>query len=209
MRNNYEIKPICSNRHAFRASWHDYGSGVYFVTICAHEKQHLFGNISDGAMDLSEAGLIASDCIKSIPAHNDMTEIWNYIVMPNHVHMVISVGARYIAPAQSEEISPASHSLGCLKPPKHGEECEDYHHNSRLAVIIGTYKAAVTRMTRSRCIAPLQSIWQRSFHEHIIRDQRALENIMNYIDNNIARWDDDCFNIIKSYRPECLSNRVE
>lgn len=189
-----KMRLTCSNRHAFRASWHDYGGGIYFVTICTHEKQHLFGNISDGIMNLSEPGLIARDCIMSLPSHNDMTEIWNHVVMPNHVHMVISVGARYIAPSQSEVISPPSPNLGCLKPPKYGEECVDYHHNSRLAVIIGTYKAAVTRMTRARSIAPLQHIWQRSFHEHIIRDRRAYENIMNYIDNNVTRWADDCFN---------------
>lgn len=146
----------CSDRHAFRASWHDYGSAVYFITICAHAKQHLFGNISDNIMYLSEIGNIVHDCIKSLPAHNAMTEIWNYVVMPNHVHMVVSVGARYIAPAQSYG---SSINRGCLKPPRHGEECEDYHHNSRLAVIIGTYKAAVTRMARARCIAPLQGIW--------------------------------------------------
>lgn len=37
--------------------------------------------------------------------------------------------------------------------------------------------------------------WQSRFHEHIIRNQRAFDNIMDYIDNNVARWDQDCFNL--------------
>lgn len=191
----------CSDRHAFRAVWHDYNDGVYFVTICSQAKQHLFGAISDDKMNLTDLGDIATDCITAIPSHNPTTELWNYVVMPNHIHLVVAVGARYIAPAQSRlNESPAqsrsSYNRGCLTPPKHGEECEDYHHNSRLAVIIGGFKAAVTREARARCIAPLPEIWQRSFHDHIISNQRAYENIMDYIDNNVERWADDCFNII-------------
>lgn len=175
-----------SDRHAFRAAWHDYNCGIYFVTICCHEKRHLFGKISEGSMHLSAIGSIAQDCIKMIPQHNTSAEVWNHIVMPNHIHMVISV--------QTPETSRPSHSLGCLKPPRHGEECENYHHDSILAVVIGTFKAAVTRLVRARCIAPLPIIWQRSFHEHIIRDRKAFEKIMYYIDNNVSRWADDCFN---------------
>lgn len=135
-----------SDRHAFRAAWHDYNCGIYFVTICCHEKRHLFGKISDGSMQLSAIGSIAQNCIKMIPQHNTSVEVWNYIVMPNHIHMVISV--------QTPETSRPSHSLGCLKPPRHGEECENYHHDSILAVVIGTFKAAVTRLVRARYIAP-------------------------------------------------------
>lgn len=109
--------------------------------------------------------------------------------MPNHIHMVLYINEKN--DATNECIHP---NLGCLKPPLHGEECSDYHHNSPLAVIIGTFKAAVTRTARARCIAPLQGrIWQRLFHEHIIRHPRAYDNIMNYIDNNVENWAYDCF----------------
>ncbi|MEE1208124.1 MAG: transposase, partial [Muribaculaceae bacterium] len=66
-------------------------------------------------------------------------------------------------------------------------------HNSRLAVIVGTMKAAVTRYARTRCIASLP-IWQSRFYEHIIRDQHSFDYIMNYVDENVLRWDSDCFN---------------
>lgn len=98
-----------------------------------------------------------------------------------------------IASAGAESIIAKSNTLGCLKPPKHGEICNDFHHNSRLAVIVGSFKAAVTRLARTRCIASLP-VWQPRFHEHIIRNQHALDNIMTYIDENVSRWDKDCFN---------------
>ena len=214
------------NRHQSRADWHDYCDGVYFVTICSPDKKHIFGEIAEGEMRLSELGRIAADCLHEIPAHHPDAEIISQVVMPNHLHIIIaitrpaignlgipgsgipgsaipgSVRTRYIASSSAESIIASagaesiiakSNTLGCLKPPKHGEICNDFHHNSRLAVIVGSFKAAVTRLARTRCIASLP-VWQPRFHEHIIRNQHALDNIMTYIDENVSRWDKDCFN---------------
>lgn len=194
-----------SDRHAFRAEWHDYNSGIYFVTICSKDKQHIFGKIKDSIMILSDIGKIVERCILDISNHHTNVELWNYVVMPNHIHMVINVGTqpapvgtRYIASAQPMQTT--GRNMGCLRAPRHGEPCEDFHHNSSLAVVVGTFKAAVTRLMRTRCIASLQqrqqqiqTVWQPRYHEHIIRNQRAFENIMNYVDTNIEKWSHDCF----------------
>lgn len=197
-----------SDRHTFRAKWHDYNGGIYFVTICSADKRHIFGYISDARMHLSPIGKIVDECLSSIPVHNSGVEIWNQIVMPNHIHMVVMipsqpVGAQYIAPGPGQ--SEPKSNIGCLKPPRYGEPCNDNHHNSALAVIVRTFKAAVTRIvkstlaqcqagtTRAQCIAPLP-VWQRNYHEHIIRNQRAFDNIMEYINTNPERWLKDCFN---------------
>ncbi len=210
-----------SDRHTFRAKWHDYNGGIYFVTICSADKRHIFGYISDARMHLSSIGKIVDECLSSIPVHNSGVEIWNQIVMPNHIHMVVMipsqpVGAQYIAPEPGRPVgaqyiapgpgrSEPKSNIGCLKPPRYGEPCNDNHHNSALAVIVRTFKAAVTRIvkstlaqcqagtTRAQCIAPLP-VWQRNYHEHIIRNQRAFDNIMEYINTNPERWLKDCFN---------------
>ena len=57
--------------------------------------------------------------------------------------------------------------------------------------IIGQYKGAVTKMIRSK--EPNKTIWQRSFHDHIIRDQKQYELIWTYIENNPIKWEEDCF----------------
>ena len=193
-----------SDRHAFRAEWHDYNSGIYFVTICSKDKQHIFGKIKDSIMILSDIGKIVERCILDISNHHTNVELWNHVIMPNHIHMVINVGTqpapvgtRYIASEQPMQT--ARQHMGCLRVPRHGEPCEDFHHNSSLAVVVGTFKAAVTRLMRTRCIASLprqhqiQTVWQPRYHEHIIRNQRAFENIMNYVDTNIEKWSHDCF----------------
>lgn len=200
------------DRHRFRADWHDYNGGIYFITICTAGKKHIFGHIADGKMCLSPLGDIVTACIIDIPAHHSGVELYNHIVMPNHIHMVIAiptaaptaVGAQYIAPAQQaapgQQIAPGQQAvprytnIGCLKAPRHGEPCCDNHYNSALAVVVRTFKAAVTRLARAQCIAPLPDIWQRNYYEHIIRHQTAFDNIMNYIDTNPERWGTDCYN---------------
>ena len=188
-----------ADRHRFRAQWHDYNDGIYFVTICSHEKRHVFGRIRNGKMFFSKLGEIVLQTLESIPIHYPNAEVYNYVVMPNHVHLVISVGTRYIASPKTDDT--INSNFGCLKPPKHGEACEDFHHNSCLATIIGSFKAAVTRQANrlgggdglgGRDVS--RPYWQQRYHEHIIRDQRAFDNIMKYVDNNVICWASDCFN---------------
>ncbi len=204
------------DRHAFRAKWHDYNEGIYFVTICTHNKVHTFGKIHRNEMYLSELGKITNDCILDLVNHHDV-EVHNSVVMPNHVHLV--VGARPAAPVETEHTSPnpSNINLGCLKPPIYGTPTDNFHHNSQLAVIVGSFKAAVTRKYRKMLReantaewtrqdftrawqatplpAPSSPIWQRLYHEHIILSQTAYDNIMQYVDENVARWNNDVFNI--------------
>ena len=207
-----------ADRHQFRANWHPYDEGLYFVTICCADKRHLFGKIVGAQFIASTLGNLVKENIEKIPSYYNDVEILNHVVMPNHIHMVISiattpVGTRFIASAASEtsktsaasetpEASqpsqPSPQKLGCLRQSRHeAPESQDFHHNSRLASVVGAFKAGVTRQARARQ-NPSQSgnpeIWQQRFHEYIIRSERAYTNIMNYIDNNVANWRNDTFN---------------
>lgn len=87
-----------SDRHTVRADWHDYNGGIYFVTICSHDKKHIFGAIKNGGIAYSSSGGIVNRCLSAIPDHHNDVELLNYVVMPNHIHMVLAVGAQYFAP---------------------------------------------------------------------------------------------------------------
>ena len=187
-----------ANRHQFRADWHDYNRGIYFVTICCVQKRHLFGKIirdPGGAPRFipSALGEAVKENIKNIHTYYDNVEVWNHVVMPNHIHLVIAIQAQPTEPASAEQSG-----IGCLKPKRHeAPQSQDFHHNSKLASVVGAFKAGVTRWARTRRIASVPGdgkIWQARFHEHIIRSQRAFDNIMNYIDTNIENWCRDTFN---------------
>lgn len=190
------------DRHAFRAIWHDYDGGIYFITICSYQKYQIFGYIEEQMFHPSRLGELVNEHIQLIPEFNGDTKVLNYVVMPNHIHMVLLMKAeeKVVKRGNPEDAAadainrvPTVHKMGCLKPPKHDVPVDDFHHNSRLAVIIGSFKAGVTRMARSRLVLSVPC-WQSRYHEHIIRDRRSYENIMNYIDNNVINWNLDCFN---------------
>lgn len=155
-------------------------------------------------MQLSELGTITNDCLTEISNHFPEVEVWNYVIMPNHLHFIIVGGARHIAPAANKQ-SLTQANMGCLKPPMHGNPTHDYHHNSLLARIVGTFKAAVTReynkRMRARGIAPIPHIWQRLYHENIIRNQQSFDNMVNYIETNVENWLNDCFYPIPPHQP--------
>lgn len=142
-------------------------------------------------MQLSKIGEIIEDCLNDISDHFSSAEVWNYVIMPNHVHIVLFVDSH--GSAANSTVANA----GCLKPPKHGEGCPDLHHNSLLSQVVGLFKAAVTRKYHScKNVIAVDNIWQRLYHDHIIRNQYTYDKIMNYyIDNNVTNWDSDCFNI--------------
>lgn len=178
------------DKHAFRADWLDYNEGIFFVTICTHQHKYLFGTILNDEMKLNDFGKKVNEYLEDIPRHYPEAEIHNHIVMPNHVHILMQiVGARHVAPTEN---------VGCLRPPMHGEPKMINHFNSRLAVIIGSFKAAVTKYARSvraRHVAPLPfDIWQTRFHDHYIRNKQAYELIDKYITTNPMNWKRDCFN---------------
>lgn len=181
-----------NDKHQFRANWHNYNEGIFFVTICTSKRAQILGHISNATMQPSALGIVVEAHIKSIPTHYADVQLWNYVMMPNHVHLVLSVGTRFIAPAPATAIIFKGNHVGCLKPSNHCDGDVNLHHNSRLSAVIGAFKAGVTRVVRARRIAPLPC-WQSRYHEHIVRNRIELDLIMKYIDNNVATWDHDCF----------------
>jgi putative transposase len=88
------------NRRSIRMRGYDYASeGAYFVTICTDEMRHLFGRIANGVMATNALGNIAQQCWDAIPQHMPHVDIGEFVVMPNHVHGIVVIRERLVAPA--------------------------------------------------------------------------------------------------------------
>ena len=151
-----------------RLQEYDYNSnGAYFITICTKNKKHLFWkentNVRANCVrpyeyQLSSVGIIVNEEIKNINnVYGDIVRIDKYVVMPNHIHMIIVIddynsGRTQFAPTVSR--------------------------------IIKQFKGSVTKKIGS-------SIWQRSFYDHIIRDENDYLRIWDYIDTNPLKWYSD------------------
>lgn len=84
--------PDYSRRKSPRLTDYDYSQkGAYFVTICTHQRQHLFGKIEADEMILNHLGKIVDECWLKLPAHFANITINHYVIMPNHVHAIIEI----------------------------------------------------------------------------------------------------------------------
>ena len=76
-------------RKSPRAIWHDYNGANYFVTFCTQNHELYFGDVMNGRMELSEIGNYAYQCVEKIPEINDNVLVPEFVVMPNHIHMIV------------------------------------------------------------------------------------------------------------------------
>ncbi|MEO6831314.1 MAG: hypothetical protein ABI378_03545 [Chitinophagaceae bacterium] len=76
--------------HSLRATWWDYRSAAaYFITICTRNRNHFFGEIDNGKMNLSRTGVIAEIMWNELKARHPFIELGEYVVMPNHIHGIL------------------------------------------------------------------------------------------------------------------------
>lgn len=154
-------------RKKLRLKDYDYSqNGVYFITICSKDKAKLFGKVvGDGVLDvphvkLSHIGKTVEKYIMSIDANYDFISIDKYVVMPNHVHLLMMI-------------------YNCGNAVYTGA-------NSTIPRMVSTLKRFVNRDVG-------YNVFQRSYHDHIIRNQSDYDEIWQYIDENPLRWKSDCY----------------
>ena len=92
-----------------RASWHDYNGGEYFITICTKDRVHYFGEIVDGEMQLSAVGKYTDECVQKISEHNPYAQIPEYVIMPDHIHLIVIISGDdcRIAPWRDPTMDPS------------------------------------------------------------------------------------------------------
>lgn len=172
--------PSCErlfHRKNIRAEFHNYSGGDYFITICTRDKSHYFGKIRNNEMIFSEIGRHAFQALATLHTHYSYVEVPLFVVMPNHVHAIISIHE----PTNSNiDKTQQEYAPGCIPTIR-----------AALGVVVGGYKQSVTRFARRNDI---EFGWQNRFHDHIIRGANDGNRIADYILNNVARWGNDCFN---------------
>ena len=136
--------------------------GVFFLTICTIDKQKLFCELDAGEHGVlrkfSKIGKVAETAIENISKIYKQVTIDKYVIMQNHIHMILILVNEDGSTMCSPTIS------GIIK------QCKEY----------------VTKQIG-------YSIWQKSFHDHIIRNEPEYQKIWQYINDNPQKWADDCY----------------
>ncbi len=171
-------------RKKIRLRDYDYSkNGYYFITICTKNREEWFGAIESGTMRLSKFGEVARNFWVEIPEHFKEVSAGEFLVMPNHLHGVLIIERNMVGNAylRAHERNAFLHSL------------QD-RTKMLLSKTIQQYKASVThKINNLQNDIPFQ--WQRSFYDHVIRNESELSRIREYIQNNPLKWDLDRENL--------------
>ena len=158
-------------RKPTRLKGYDYSTaGTYFITICTKDKKHLLSRITVGQglapaeNQLSIFGKIAEEQIKDIENRYKTVKIDKYVVMPNHIHLLISNHEKKAGASPCPTISD----------------------------VICTFKSMTTRLCKNNGFGE-KHLFQSSFHDHIIRGEKDYQKIWEYIDTNVIQWEKDCY----------------
>ena len=163
------------NRKRNRLLGYDYSSdNLYFITICIQNRVCCLGKVIRNEssndvnsqlfqMDLNQFGQIVENRILWLAEQYKYVVLHNYVVMPNHVHAIIEINSSLV---KDTKIKSLSQLVGAFKT------------TSSKHIHLAGYK---------------EFKWQRSFHNNIIRNMRAFQNISNYIDSNPDKWQKDVF----------------
>ena len=155
-----------------RLQGYDYSrAGCYFITICIEGHAEMLGEVvrecrgahcAPAYVRLSDIGCVVKNAILQIPKHYQGVYVDKYVVMPNHIHMILVLegngGRTMCAPTRRSSIPGILHGM----------------------------KEAVTKSIGF-------PIWQKSYHDHIIRNVADYRRIWEYIDTNPAKWREDCY----------------
>ena len=199
-----------------RAPFFEYEEGVYFVTICTKNKLHYFGKIANGSMGLSAIGQFLDNQINNASQYFPEVEVPLYVIMPNHLHMIVCINARRDMPLACGLMDmplacglmdmpstcglmdvPSACGLNVMAADTRNpnpyerpiETCQ--RHVPTLSRYINSLKGAVTKYSKR---INMEFGWQSRYHDHVIRGSYDGDRIAEYIENNVARWGNDCFN---------------
>ena len=147
---------------------YDYSSpGEYFITICTYEHQCVLGNVDNEQMQLNEIGKIVKTCWNEIINHFPTVASDEYVIKPNHLHGIIVLNEQ----CRGEVTSP-------LQKPTLGK-------------VVAYFKYQTTKLINEINATTGNRFWQRNYYEHIIRNEKALQNTREYIIKNPLKWSFD------------------
>ena len=175
-------------RKSIRLIDYDYSqNGAYFITICTSNREPLLSKIVGGGfhaapqIELTPIGLEVERTIEYVNLHNENVIIKKFVIMPNHIHMIVFLNSGFFLGGHGNP------------PLLNSGKISDGNENPSLHTVIGQLKSYTTKRFNLICKTQYQVLWQRSYHDHIIRNEQDYQQIWQYIDENPLKWTQDCY----------------
>ncbi|HXX46131.1 MAG TPA: transposase [Candidatus Acidoferrales bacterium] len=182
-------EPLLPRRRSVRLPFFDYSTPKsYFLTICAPHKRRFFGEVIDNVVQLNGVGRIVDACWREIPSHFVGVELGPHVVMPNHVHGIVRLTLPPDGQPTAKQAFRAQHAV-----PLRATSARRFGAMARNSIpaIVRSFKSAASTRIRDLPGRLNMVVWQRGFHEHVIRDEEDYGNACEYIRMNPGRWQFD------------------
>lgn len=207
-KNKYRIEP---NRWQF---WDYSVPASYFITICTANRKCILGNIKNGKMILSECGKIVETEIRKIPQYHKRALLDVSVIMPNHIHCIITLGDydfdNGISSVGGGVPVKKNHEFSLPHPPdvpvkkihefslpqQSQYNIKQYRKQRRRMIIpkiLGKLQQQTSKKINIMNGTPGKKNWQKDYYDHVIRNNKSYQNIYNYILKNPKKWDEDKF----------------
>jgi len=158
------------------------------VTICTYQRECLFGKIESGMITLSQYGRLVERCWQILPHHFLGIELDTFVVMPNHIHGIVILTGCHTegrGEAFAQRLQEWPHFIAANASPlrlAHGTQ------PGSLGAIVQNFKSVSTRKINQARASSGTPVWQRNYHEHIVRNEEELHDLRQYIVNNPLQW---------------------
>jgi REP element-mobilizing transposase RayT len=182
MKKPIRFDPSQYHRRSIRLRNFDYGQpSAYFVTICARDRECLFGQIEDGKILLNRFGLVLEEEWHRTAQIRPGLKLDAFCIMPNHIHGIIILTGSPLS---------ADRRGTMHRAPTIFEQFGKPTSNSIPSIVRGFKSASTVGINEIRS-TPGTPVWQRSYYEHVIRNEIDLEDVRQYIESNPFKWLED------------------
>jgi REP element-mobilizing transposase RayT len=195
-----KFDPQKHHRRSIRLRGYDYTQpGAYFITIVTYQRQHLFGEVVSGEMQLNEMGQIAHDEWLKTAQLRSYVKMYEdeFIVMPNHVHGIIWIESGEGGDIPAFAGARRRRAPECRVPTDRRAPTDDHTErfgkpvSHSIPTIVRAYKSAVTYAINAVQHQRGATLWQRNYYERVIGNEPAYENIYRYILSNPLHWEEN------------------
>lgn len=195
-----------------RLEGYDYSqNGAYFITICTQNREYLFGEIINGENKLNDAGKMIGVEWQALLNRFNNIKLDEYVIMPNHFHGIIIINNETVA-GIVKTVGAGAHVVEMVGAPLVGAQPHILGAPNRattrvaptgvrnVRTIIGDIVGAFKSTTTHKYIVGVKNndwqsfdgkLWQRNYYEHIIRNEKSLDKIREYIIDNPQNWNQD------------------
>jgi REP element-mobilizing transposase RayT len=199
-------------RRSIRLKGYDYArDGAYFVTICTQGRERVFGTVVQGEMRPNECGRQVARCWTWLAEQYPYVHVDEWIVMPDHTHAIIVITDTHGDDGRSNATHPniaTPNATDMYEPCRGGSRTAQLRTASTtdsvirkadgvhseptqrkpLGRLIGAFKTVSTGRVNDLKGTPGAQLWQRNYHERVIRNSLALDALRRYVANNPVLW---------------------